>query len=147
MDNSERDRFELLSAYLDGEVTPAERRQVQQWLDNDPSMQQLYARLLRLRQGIQHLPCPDVQQPSKQLTEAVFQQIDRQRNRRRALWGGGIAALVIGALSGLLAERPLPRFAQAPESSSEQLVIALNKPAVAIPAAATPAVLPLETQK
>ncbi|MEL6165322.1 MAG: zf-HC2 domain-containing protein, partial [Cyanobacteria bacterium J06628_3] len=43
-----RDRFELLSAYLDGEVTAAERRQVEEWLANDSSVQNLHKRLLSL---------------------------------------------------------------------------------------------------
>ena len=33
-----RDRFELISAYLDGEVTAAERKQVEEWLVNADSM-------------------------------------------------------------------------------------------------------------
>jgi len=31
MDMLKRDRFELLSAYLDGEVTAAQRQQVEDW--------------------------------------------------------------------------------------------------------------------
>jgi hypothetical protein len=37
------DRFELLSAYIDGEVTAAERKQVEEWLATDPTVQQLHA--------------------------------------------------------------------------------------------------------
>ena len=33
--NQEHGRYQLLSAYLDGEVTVDERRQVQEWLDSD----------------------------------------------------------------------------------------------------------------
>ena len=36
-----RDGYELLSAYLDGEVTAAERKQVEEWLANDPTVQSL----------------------------------------------------------------------------------------------------------
>uniref|UniRef100_A0ACD5GTL5 Anti-sigma factor family protein n=1 Tax=Desertifilum tharense IPPAS B-1220 TaxID=1781255 RepID=A0ACD5GTL5_9CYAN len=36
LDMLKRDRFELLSAYLDGEVTASERQQVENWLDTDP---------------------------------------------------------------------------------------------------------------
>ena len=39
----QRDRFELLSAYIDGEVTAAERGQIEQWLTTDPEVQCLYA--------------------------------------------------------------------------------------------------------
>ncbi len=41
MDMYQRDRFELLSAYLDGEVTAAERRQIEQWLATEPEVQSL----------------------------------------------------------------------------------------------------------
>ncbi len=39
-----RDRFELLSAYLDGEVIAAKRQQIEDWLRNDPGVQYLYVR-------------------------------------------------------------------------------------------------------
>ncbi|MEM9769414.1 MAG: zf-HC2 domain-containing protein, partial [Cyanobacteria bacterium P01_D01_bin.71] len=55
LDATKRDRFELLSAYLDGEVSPDERRLVATWLDKDPEAQCLYRRLLQLRQGFQGL--------------------------------------------------------------------------------------------
>jgi Putative zinc-finger len=54
-DPLKRDRFELLSAYLDGEVTAPERRQVEAWLKSDPKMQALYARMLKMQQGVR---CP-----------------------------------------------------------------------------------------
>jgi anti-sigma factor RsiW len=47
-----RDRFELLNAYLDGEVTAAERRQIEDWLTTDSTIQCLYARALELRQKV-----------------------------------------------------------------------------------------------
>jgi anti-sigma factor RsiW len=50
MDMHNRNRFELLNAYLDGEVTADERRQIENWLTTDPQVQCLYARALKLRQ-------------------------------------------------------------------------------------------------
>jgi anti-sigma factor RsiW len=44
MDIHKRDRFELLSAYLDGELTATERRQIEDWLKTAPEVQRLYAR-------------------------------------------------------------------------------------------------------
>lgn len=35
--NLHRDRFELLSAYIDHEVTADERRQVEAWINEDPA--------------------------------------------------------------------------------------------------------------
>ncbi|MEM8615165.1 MAG: hypothetical protein AAGF93_24380 [Cyanobacteria bacterium P01_H01_bin.105] len=51
-------RFELLSAYLDGEVTAEERKLVAQWLMDEPNTQQMYQRLLMLRQAIRTAPVP-----------------------------------------------------------------------------------------
>ncbi len=50
MDMPNRDRFELLNAYLDGEVTAAQRQQIDNWLTTDSQVQCLYARALKLRQ-------------------------------------------------------------------------------------------------
>ena len=141
MDTFGRDRFELLSAYLDGEVTAKERQQVQEWLENDPQMQQLYVRLLRLRQGMQYLPAPPTQQSSSQLSEAVFQKIDRRgRWRQGLLVGGGIAAVVIGAIASLT-DAPVLQIASRStvKNNPKELAIALNRPAVEIPPAAAPA--------
>jgi ferric-dicitrate binding protein FerR (iron transport regulator) len=138
-------RFELLSAYLDGEVTLAERKQVQQWLDSDPQVQKLYTRLLRLRQDFDHLPIPAATPSTTQLSEQVFQSIDAQkRSRKRVFFGGAaIAAVVIGAFSSLFLGHNLPiyQFAERDlltpiEEDSEPLAIALNRPIVKIPAAA-----------
>lgn len=52
LDHCKRDTFERLSAYLDGEVTAAERQQVEAWLATDSEAQRLYQRLLNLRQQI-----------------------------------------------------------------------------------------------
>ena len=56
LDVTKRDRFELVSAYLDGEVTPAERLVVTNWLANDCEVQRLYRRLLMLRQAFRSIP-------------------------------------------------------------------------------------------
>ncbi|MFG6104581.1 hypothetical protein U2F10_20115 [Leptothoe sp. EHU-05/26/07-4] len=61
----EEARFELLSAYLDDEVTAEERKLVAQWLMDDPNTQQMYQRLLMLRQAIRTAPVPS--QPSLQV--------------------------------------------------------------------------------
>ena len=139
MDNFGRDRFELLSAYLDGEVTAAESQQVQQWLKEDLKVRQLYYRLLSLRQGMQQLPTPTPQQSPQQLSAAVFERLDqRQQRKRGVLWGGAIAAtaLVVGSISGLIRGNSLPQFADNSPDNADQLVIAINRPAVTIPSAA-----------
>ena len=77
MDMLKRDRFELLSAYLDGEVTAAEKRQVEDWLANDPESQRLYGRLLKLRTGVQTIPAPAAQ-PVEQTISQVYQRMHRR---------------------------------------------------------------------
>lgn len=149
MDMVKRDRFELLSAYLDGEVTAAESRQVEEWLASDTAVQCLYARLLKLRQGIKTLPVPAAQQSP----EATAQQVlARLRRRSRFVWvfgGAAIAACVIGTVSGLLPSgQSKLQLAQKPKVESTQatitpvtppaspLMVAINNPVIEIPKAA-----------
>lgn len=134
MDMLKRDRFELLSAYLDGEVTAAERRQVEDWLANDPESQRLYDRLLKLRSSFQTIPVPAAQQPVEQTIELVYQRVDRRSRRRAVVWSGSaIAAVVLGAVSTVLPTRQLLQIAQSPHQEIEPLRVALNSPVVEIP--------------
>ncbi|MDY6897642.1 MAG: zf-HC2 domain-containing protein [Cyanobacteriota bacterium] len=140
-----RDRFELLSAYLDGEVTAAERRQVEEWLANDSSVQNLHKRLLSMRQGLRNLPVP---QSGKSIEETVDSVITRLRRRTRKAWmfgGAAVAACVIGSLASLIPNNePGLRFAnksleQTQQASSEEIaslpMVTLNQPLVRIPKA------------
>lgn len=52
-------KFELVSAYLDDEVTSEERQLVAQWLRDDPNIQKMYQQLLMLRQAIRTAPVPE----------------------------------------------------------------------------------------
>ncbi|MBN4001112.1 transcriptional regulator [Nostoc sp. LPT] len=148
MDMVKRDRFELLSAYLDGEVTATERKQVEEWLSNDASVQCLYARLLKLRQGLRTLPVPAAQQ-SPEVT--VQQVLTRLRRRSRFNWMVGtaaVAACAIGAVSGLVGGGSMvPQLAQRPQREPIQtssasivppspLMVGLNNPVIEIPKAA-----------
>ena len=96
-----RDFFELLSAYLDGEVTATERKQVEEWLSTDTDIKLLYKRLLTLRQSLQNLPIPTgVQSPETTLNIILA----RLRFRYRLNWmlGGAVTAVcIIGAMSSL----------------------------------------------
>ncbi|MBD2090720.1 zf-HC2 domain-containing protein [Microcoleus sp. FACHB-1515] len=132
-----RDRFELLSAYLDGEVTANERRQVEAWLKHDPQVQCLYSRLLKLRQGMHAMPIP-ADRPIEQTVERVLSQLDRRR-RKLVVWGGmAIAALFVGAVSVNL---PSAQYATsqidttAAQPDSDALMIALDRPILEIPKA------------
>ena len=147
LEDAEAHRFELLSAYIDGEATVAERKQVQQWLDNDPEIKQTYLQLLQLQDRMQNLSVPPQATTISTdiLTERVFNQIDRTRNRKKAIiWGGAIAATVVATVSSLI---PLPTSSlrMAKDSIQNQVskpmmvAVSLNKPAVVIPKAAVAA--------
>jgi anti-sigma factor RsiW len=140
LDSVKRDRFELLSAYLDGEVTVAERRQVEQWLATDPSVQNLYARLLKLRQVMRVSPVPVPEQSAEQVSQKVFEKLNRRQRLIKA-WGGvAIAAVFVGVLSSLAPPVPLATHQLAleqpttsPDVSSDALMIALDQPIIEIP--------------
>ncbi|MEH2406335.1 anti-sigma factor family protein [Nostoc sp.] len=148
MDMVKRDRFELLSAYLDGEVTALERRQVEEWLANDASVQCLYARLLKLRQGLRTLPVPTAQQSPEATVQQVFIRLRRRYRLNWMVGGAAIAACVIGAVSGIVSGGFSPRqLAQRPEIEPIQtssasmvplspLMVGLNNPVIEIPKAA-----------
>lgn len=144
IDMVKRDRFELLSAYLDGEVTAAERKQVEEWLATEPTAKHLYARLLKLRHSVRNIPVPETQP----VEETVEQVLTRLRRRNRITWlcgGAAVAACVISAVSGLL---PTPELQMAGKQSVQQaqtastpattspLMVAINNPVIPIPKAA-----------
>ncbi|MBW4439674.1 MAG: Fis family transcriptional regulator [Plectolyngbya sp. WJT66-NPBG17] len=141
-----RDRFELLSAYLDGEVTASERKQVEEWLSTDASVQQLHARLLKLRQAFRSMPAPAPVQSVERTVDQVLAKVDR-RPKLRLVWGGAaIAAAVMGAVS-LFSVRQ-PQMAQNPPqqpavqaqqqpTGGDDMMVALDRPVVSIKVANT----------
>jgi anti-sigma factor RsiW len=140
--NAKENCFELLSAYLDGEVTPQERHQVQYWLDRDPEIKKIYLQLHRIHHSIQGLNIPVTKASTPQLSEAVFQKLDRRQQKKRIfVWGGGtVAALCLVALSNIFSSTSSPNFKLANSPEKEQLVnqslmvaIAIDKPTVKIP--------------
>lgn len=147
LEDAEFDYFELLSAYIDGEATIAERKQVQYWLDNDPEIKQTYIQLVKLQGGMQNLTVPTQETVSAEiLSEQVFNRIDRNSNKKRAIiWGGALAATIIGAISGIVPSPLSPNLRMAensPQNNPPQpmmVAISLNRPAVVIPKAAVSA--------
>lgn len=135
-------RFELLSAYLDGETTAEERRQVQHWLDTDPKLQKLYTQLLRVQQNLRQIPVPTEHQFTEQLAEQVFQKIERRKHKKLVMVGGVLLTVMLfGCISQLLLGRnsQMSQIAHQSinmsENESEPLIIALNQPIVEIPVA------------
>lgn len=142
--NYEVDYFELLSAYLDGELEPSDRTQVQQWLDNDPEIKKAYLKLLKLHHQMQNSALPPSNISAEEVATGVFEQLDRTKHYRKGLvWGGGaIAATILAAIAGLIPGTNLTglRMAKYPEptnlSAPIMLAVAVNKPAINIPKAA-----------
>ena len=140
MNTQKRDFFELLSAYLDGEVTSTEKRQVEERLKNDAETQKLYARLLALRQNFQTLPVPPASQNVEQTIQQVFGKIEKRRQYRSLKWAGAaVAAAVIAALSSVVPGRQVLQMANVSNQAirtEEKLLVALNTPLVELPESA-----------
>ncbi len=66
---------ELISAYLDGELTAEERARVEEQLDKDPTLRQMYNDLRTLGSTLQALPLAD---PSEDLAQRVLRQAERR---------------------------------------------------------------------
>ena len=114
-----RDRFESLNAYLDGEVTAAERRQIDEWLTTDSEVQCLYARALELRQKWQ-IMSPQARQPIASEVEQMFL-CRKTKPMMTVLWEAIlVTAVLFGALSGVLPERQSPVL---PMAQGSQLMI------------------------
>ncbi|PZV01478.1 MAG: transcriptional regulator [Leptolyngbya sp.] len=129
LDATKRDRFELLSAYLDGEVTPEERRQVLCWLQQDDGARTLYNRLLTLRQGLRTQGVASACDPEETIV-GVFHGLNH-RLRLVTMAGLGVAAIgVINLLSGGAGNSS---WRMATSAQPEALKIALDEPAFPIP--------------
>ncbi len=70
VDNKIQD--EMISAYLDGELTAGERAQVAQWIENDPRARNVYQELQQLRESLQNLPSEKF---DKNLKQDILSQI------------------------------------------------------------------------
>ncbi|MBF2079795.1 MAG: DUF4880 domain-containing protein [Synechococcales cyanobacterium T60_A2020_003] len=136
---------ELLSAYLDGEVTPAERQQVERWLANDPALQRVYAQMQQMHHAVQTLPMPEGEMTSADvMADRVFARVQRRRTKRVLVWGGAAAAAAIAGVATALFggfNAPTPQLAtnstEQPTSevavSDDALMIALDRPIIEIP--------------
>jgi anti-sigma factor RsiW len=131
------ERFELLSAYLDGEVTASERQQVEALLATDRAFQRQYRQLQNIQVAFPRITVPS-SQSSAALAAGVFEKIDRQRNRKLTWIGGGaIAAMLlatVAGLGGLFGDRsPQLQFAANKAKTPAPLMVALNDPILAMP--------------
>lgn len=128
------EHFELLSAYIDQELSPEEIAKIQALLENDPKLQQEYQRLLSLKQKLRNFPQPSSTRINPEtLAATVIHRVEQsKRKRNRWIWrGGAIAALSVAALSNLFTSPPsrLPQLASSSSTSQEAefLIMAINK--------------------
>jgi ferric-dicitrate binding protein FerR (iron transport regulator) len=124
------ERFWLLSLYLDGEATPAERTQVEAWIDSDREFAQLYRQQRRLQQSLVDLPVPATDPVA--FLETLNHRLDRQERRR---WGLPVAAALV-LVAGLMAVVTLPRnpkVQMAQPIPEERLILAMEQPLVPTP--------------
>lgn len=121
----EFDRFELLSAYLDGETTASERKQVETWLATDPEFNHCYQQLLQMQRGLQAIPIP-ASVPVEQTIAGVMARVERKP--KLAIWAtvGTAAAVAVAAITGLFSGGGtlVPQTAQSPDT--------LGKPTIAV---------------
>ncbi len=136
------DCFELLSAYIDGELSAAEKSQVQRWLDQDPKIKNLYTQLLTLQGNMQLSLAPPSDKSVAEITTGVFKSIDRRRQRRLVFTGGAIAASILATITALIPGITPSglRIAEIENtgnlvSTPIMLAVAVNKPAINIPKA------------
>ncbi len=141
------ERFELLSAYIDGEVTDAEEQLVEQWLSDDVDFRRLYQQQLKLRQLLIELPVPvaansSVKAETELVINRVIAEIDKRSQRRKwKLAGIGISvAAVVGIFGSMFTFNSSPQFSPVANSikkavpvAEEPVIIAMEEPLVPLP--------------
>ena len=132
------ERFELLSAYIDGEATTSERQQVETLLATDTGFQQQYRQMQRMQVAFSEIPVPQTDKSATQLADAVFAKIDRRQNRNLTRWvgGGAIAATLLTVLAGIggLFNTNNSQLQMAEKTNTPAaLMVALNDPILSIP--------------
>ncbi|MGQ9837935.1 MAG: anti-sigma factor family protein [Cyanobacteriota bacterium] len=102
-------RFEQLSAYLDGELSPQEAREVEDWLATDAQARKLYSQLTALQAGLANLEVPRMDSTETELLiSRVFDELDQApmvqlgwgSQRRHVSWKQVAAALLVLAGAG-----------------------------------------------
>lgn len=141
------ERFELLSAYIDGEVTETEEQLVEQWLSDDVDFRRLYQQQMKLRQLLIDLPVPvaansSAKKETEVMIDRVFAEIDKRSQRRKwKLAGIGISvAAVVGVFGSMFTFNSSPQFSPVANSvkspapvAEEPVLIAMEEPLVPLP--------------
>jgi anti-sigma factor RsiW len=146
-----QERFELLGAYIDGEVSESEEQLVELWLSDDVNFRHIYQQQLKLRQLLIELPVPVAANSSPKaetelMIDRVFAQIDKRSQRRKwKLTGIGIAvAAMVGVFGSMFTFNSSPQFSPVSNSikikspapvAEEPILIAMEEPLVPLPKA------------
>lgn len=133
-------RFELLSAYLDRELTAENTEKVEEWLTRDQQAQETYKNLLRLRYHIQRVPVYSSHHSSETLAKKVVSKANNKTLKQILFLGGGtMVALFITMMSGTFSwmNSSSTRLTRSDYSDlpSDTLTITLDQPVVEIPIA------------
>ncbi|MCS6960442.1 MAG: hypothetical protein RMK91_10390 [Pseudanabaenaceae cyanobacterium SKYGB_i_bin29] len=120
------EKFALLSSYLDGEVSPQERAQVEEWLRSDPQMASCYRQQLRLQQMWRVPVNNTISATSVSATWEYIQRRQQQRWLTRTLAVLGMCLLAGGGV--FVSQRYSWQQAQ-----EEPLILALEQPLLPMP--------------
>jgi len=140
-------RFQLLSAYIDGEVSETEEQLVETWLSDDPNFRLLYQQQIKLRQILIELPVPIPVNSSSRIetdrvVNRVMAEIERRSQRRKwKLAGLGISvAAIVGVFGSMFTFNSSPQFSPVANSvkpaavvKEEPILIAMEEPLVPLP--------------
>jgi anti-sigma factor RsiW len=130
------EQFELLSAYVDDEVTTSERYEVEALLESDEAFAHQYRQMLRIQTSLPAMSVPSTRQSPEELALAVFAEIDRPRKRKMTIVGSGAIAAgllsIVAGLAGLIGGNDAqPQFAKG--NAPAPIMVALNDPILSIP--------------
>ncbi|MCM1982979.1 anti-sigma factor family protein [Lyngbya confervoides] len=153
------DRFELLSAYLDNEVSASERKHVEALMAADPDFERQYRTLAQIGRSLQAMPV-SASNPEETL-HAVLKRVEHRSHRLKLLGVGAAVVAVVGTLGTLFSgshlspqmadnepdgdsptlsqssppiQLPPGPIAQPPNVDVDSLLLALEEPPIDIPA-------------
>ncbi|BDA39915.1 hypothetical protein CPARK_000075500 [cyanobacterium endosymbiont of Braarudosphaera bigelowii] len=128
----ESKRFELLSAYIDGEVTSKESRMIKYWLDTDPNFNKSYKALLRIKRETFIISTPVSIKSKSAFSQDIFDKIDRQQRKKFNTILGSLGTMVM-IFSGIWLQDGFIFHHYVQKNENQALTIALNRPVLEIP--------------
>ena len=128
----ESKRFELLSAYIDGEVTSRESKAIEYWLDTDPDFNKLHKTLLRIKRETYIISTPINIKSKSVLSQDIFNKIDCQQRKKFNTILGSLGTMVM-IFSTIWLQDGFALYRYAQKNDNQALTIALNRPVLEIP--------------